>query len=198
MLATNLLGMVVARALDTDHPWIDVGVTAADAVILAVFCRRDHAHLAPLLRVAPIPPRAWAIAGVLLLGMAGAAEAWLRLASQMFDIVEFLPPFRTHGWPLWSAFLLMVVLPPILEELAFRGFLLARLTRLIGARDAVLLQAAVFAIVHMSPVILPSHFAMGLALGIATRRTGSLVPGMLMHALWNGWCFAEELVGNAA
>lgn len=198
MLATNLVGMIVARVLDSDHPWIDVGIAAADAVIIAACCYRDRAAILPMLRKGQVTTRQWAIAGVALLGMTIAAEAWLRFATLLFDTIEILPAFKTHGWPLWSAVVLVVVLPPIAEELAFRGFLLTRLTRVIGARDALLLQAAVFAIVHISPVILPSHFAIGLALGIAAQRTGSLVPGMLMHAIWNGWCVVEELAGSAA
>jgi membrane protease YdiL (CAAX protease family) len=45
-----------------------------------------------------------------------------------------------------------------------------------GSRDTLLLQAMLFAILHMSPVVLPSHFPMGVCLGWLRNRTGSPCP----------------------
>ena len=52
--------------------------------------------------------------------------------------------------------------------------------------DAMLLQAAMFSILHLAPLSFASHFVMGLGLGWLVVRTRSLYAGMLLHALWNG------------
>jgi membrane protease YdiL (CAAX protease family) len=42
-------------------------------------------------------------------------------------------------------------------------------------------------------VIFPTHFAMGLIFGWLRMRTGSLLPGMLLHAAWNAANIVLEL-----
>jgi membrane protease YdiL (CAAX protease family) len=63
----------------------------------------------------------------------------------------------------------------------------------LGEREAWLVQAAFFSILHLSPVIFPTHFAMGLIFGWLRMRTDSLIPGMILHALWNAAIILLEL-----
>lgn len=83
--------------------------------------------------------------------------------------------------------------PPLVEELAFRGCILDRLQRIMANRDANLLHAAMFSTLHCNPVILPSHFVIGLVLGWLRLRSGSL-PGIVLHAVWYASIATEELV----
>lgn len=53
--------------------------------------------------------------------------------------------------------------------------------------EALIVQAVLFSAAHLSPVILATHFAMGLAFGWLRRRTGSLLPSILLHGAWNAW-----------
>lgn len=53
-----------------------------------------------------------------------------------------------------------------------------------------------FSILHLSPIIFPSHFLMGLALGFLRMRSKSLYPGMLLHGGWNAWVVSQELWGG--
>jgi membrane protease YdiL (CAAX protease family) len=162
------------------------------AAIVAAFALRERQAIVRSLRIEALTGHDWLWTGAVFVGLAVVVEAWFWLAAQMFDILPMLEPFRTHGWPAWSAVVLLVVCPAVIEEIAFRGFLLERLTALIGRRDALLLQGALFAILHMSPVVLPSHFAMGVAFGWLRQRTGSLVPGMLVHGAWNLTVLLQE------
>jgi membrane protease YdiL (CAAX protease family) len=59
---------------------------------------------------------------------AAGVEAWFWVLSYVFDTLPMLQPFRDHGWPPWSAVVLLVACPAICEEVAFRGFLQERLT----------------------------------------------------------------------
>lgn len=104
--------------------------------------------------------------------------------------------YLDHGWPVWSIYLLISLAPAVFEELAFRGFIMARLDAVMGPREAVAVQAAMFSVLHMSPLVFPSHFVFGVLLGALRRGTGSLYPGMAVHAAWNAWVVWQELRGG--
>ena len=85
--------------------------------------------------------------------------------------------------------LVFVVLGPVAEELYFRGLVMPAL----GGLDAGLLRATVgiggsalvFAVVHWTPAAIPVLALLGAALALVARRTGSIWPGVAIHALNN-------------
>jgi membrane protease YdiL (CAAX protease family) len=91
--------------------------------------------------------------------------------------------------PWWLVVLVLAVIPAVCEELVFRGWMLSAVQgeQPSAGRQvaAVVLQAALFAVVHLLPERLPTTFAMGLVLGWMAIRTGSLLPGILCHAVHN-------------
>ena len=105
---------------------------------------------------------------------------------------------QSHGfWPLAALFFTVAVLAPTFEELMFRGFLLPWLDRRMepgwGARRsrrwAVAISALSFAAMHLQPLGLPTLATLGLVLGFAYLRTGSLATSIVVHGLWNGGVF---------
>lgn len=79
-----------------------------------------------------------------------------------------------------------IVLPPLVEEVAFRGIGLGHLTRAgLPFWAANIAQALAFALFHGNIVQGCYTFLVGLALGSVTRSYGSIVPAMLLHALYN-------------
>jgi membrane protease YdiL (CAAX protease family) len=86
------------------------------------------------------------------------------------------------------ALLLVLVagLVPFAEELFFRGMLYPLLHRRFGALVAVILNAAIFAGVHFIPILLPGLLIIGLCLAFLRERSGSIWPGVCLHALQNG------------
>jgi len=128
--------------------------------------------------------------------MAGIITGYFELAAALgIPEVQFLPDYFAQGWPLWSAYVLIALMPAIFEELAFRGYILAQLDRWLRPGEALLVQAALFSVLHVSVAVFLSHFIMGLALGLLRRRTNSLYPGMLAHGGWNAWVVTAELLG---
>ena len=75
----------------------------------------------------------------------------------------------------------LCVAVPVVEELLFRGLLQG------GGRGLLplVLSAAVFALAHGVNVFLLPLFWTGLVLGLVARQSGSLLPGMILHALFN-------------
>jgi ABC-2 type transport system permease protein/sodium transport system permease protein len=89
--------------------------------------------------------------------------------------------------------LALAVVPAVLEELFFRGYLLSAL-RATGERPptVVTLTALLFALFHLLVTdglaverLLPS-FGLGLVLGWVAWHTGSVIPGILLHLVHNG------------
>ncbi len=73
-----------------------------------------------------------------------------------------------------------VLLAPITEEIAFRGAVLTALSQR-GRLVSAAISAALFAAYHMSLAQLPYTFVLGVFLALLARRSGSLLPCILVH-----------------
>ena len=117
-----------------------------------------------------------------------AALLWAALAAGF----ELLFPSSAAA-PAGAAGLLRSCLVlPVAEELVFRGAAL-RLLRPLGRNAAILGQAVLFAALHGSLQAKAYALGMGLLVGWAADRSGSLLPGILLHILNNGAVLARCL-----
>lgn len=86
---------------------------------------------------------------------------------------------------------------PVLEELLFRGLLLRALARRWGPGPGVVGSALLFGLLHsMDPQAVPPLVVLGLMLGWLRVRSGSLWPGVLLHAANNAAALALLLVAD--
>ena len=83
----------------------------------------------------------------------------------------------------------VVLAAPLVEELTFRG-LGFRLLSPFGAAVAVLGTSVAFAADHGLVEGFPALFLFGVAVALVRLRTGSLYPGMLLHASFNAFALA--------
>ena len=83
----------------------------------------------------------------------------------------------------------VVIAAPIVEELTFRGVGF-RLLAPFGTIVAVVGTAVAFAADHGLVEGFPALFLFGLAVALVRLRTGSLYPGMLLHASFNAFALA--------
>jgi multidrug efflux pump subunit AcrB len=86
---------------------------------------------------------------------------------------------------LFSVFLALSLTPALCEETFFRGLMLSGLRRW-GAWAAIFITALLFGLLHGSIYRLLPTFTLGLVLGYAVWRSGSLYCSILIHALNNG------------
>jgi membrane protease YdiL (CAAX protease family) len=93
--------------------------------------------------------------------------------------------------------LAVAVCAPLGEELFFRGYLQSRLVARFGAAGGVLLSALWFALAHFDPMHSSATFAMGLALGYAVLRSGSLWVSVLAHLINNSIAVLTARLGPA-
>jgi sodium transport system permease protein len=83
--------------------------------------------------------------------------------------------------PVWPYVLVLALLPAVCKEIAFRGFLLTGLRRRFRPWTAILLSSFLFAVLHMNVFMLAPAFLLGVALGVLAVRSGSVLPGMVLH-----------------
>lgn len=91
--------------------------------------------------------------------------------------------------PALVALLAIAVVAPIVEEIAFRGYLFPALTRRRGPWVGAALTAVLFAAAHAAvyPIrFLPALAAFGFGACLLYWFTGSLLPCIALHALNNG------------
>ena len=96
-----------------------------------------------------------------------------------------------HGWePRHAAafvanFVVVALLAPVVEELTFRGLGFTLLERF-GRWPAIVLVGIAFGLAHGLVEALPPLVVFGMCLAYLRSRTGSIYPGMILHALYNG------------
>ncbi len=118
----------------------------------------------------------------------GIAASLQQTVFKSFQTSEhpIVPLTRGGGASLPLAFLLAVVVAPIVEETFFRGALYGGLRTRMGVWGAAAFSGALFASVHPT---LPTGFlpilALGMVLAVLREKTGSLYPGMVCHGLNN-------------
>jgi membrane protease YdiL (CAAX protease family) len=81
--------------------------------------------------------------------------------------------------------LFIAIVPGLVEELLFRGYIQRRLLRRWPGWAAVLVASGLFGAMHLDPHTAVFAFVVGVWLGAAAWRTGSVWPGVVCHAFIN-------------
>lgn len=105
--------------------------------------------------------------------------------------------FLVSGFDRMVAFLTLVVVAPVAEEVIFRGWLYGKLrsktteavTDVVSIIISSLLVSVLFGIVHMQWNVGVNVFALSLVLCALREITGTIYAGILLHMLKNGVAF---------
>ena len=84
----------------------------------------------------------------------------------------------------------VTLVAPFVEELLYRGLGFGLLTQFVGPWPAILLTGAAFGLAHGLVLGLPVLTIFGVTLGWLRWQTGSVYPGMIVHALFNAAALA--------
>lgn len=121
-----------------------------------------------------------------------AAVAWL-FADQIdlnqkqdlgFTAASLVSPYQYV-----VAFIMLVILPPIFEEILFRGYLYGRIRKRMGFWVTAVATSAVFGFVHLNWSVSIDVFVLSMFLCYLREDSHSLAPAMLMHSLKNGLAY---------
>ncbi len=114
-----------------------------------------------------------------LLGFEKTMQEAVRLATEVDTLSERLVTFAV-----------VAVAAPICEELVFRGAVFRFLQHRIHLYGALGLSALVFAALHLSLFSFAPLLAIGIALALAYRESGTLLSSMTFHSAFNTINFA--------
>lgn len=222
---TLLRGIVVAAVLFIAWNVLDVGplllpihpllMAVAELAVIALFAwrylprrrtppgdaraaRRELARHA-VLRLRQVPRSAWGIvaawvAATLVLDQL-VTMVWFHLVPRANDYPEPFPDLlaRPLGW--LPVALTMVLAAPLIEEVAFRGWLQRPLERRLGPVPAIAIASLLFALAHGRTLLIPYYVVAGAVLGASVSLTRSLWVAMIAHAAHNAWSAASDAIG---
>lgn len=104
----------------------------------------------------------------------------------------------------WSMFIMGGLMSGVVEETAFRGYMQTGLEK-VNPGSAVVITSIVFAASHITQgvgaVLLlgPGLFAAAMLYGLLARRTGTILPGMLIHIVGDlSYTFLGVLRGDGS
>ena len=115
------------------------------------------------------------IYGVVFLGLFGEPSVYTDLGTTW-----------ESGWIDVALLMIAVaIVTPIAEELMFRGYILDSIRRIHGDWPAIIGSAILFGLVHINPFLVGQAFIGGGIYGWIRIRTGSLLPSIACHMMWN-------------
>ena len=190
LLFAGILAVVAIASLAPEPEFTIISQLGIGALVLLVLWIRGYDRREVHLTVPPV--RIW-IGALLLIPAAilvgGLSEA---LFTGSFNALGVDPAFekaycdrlqedeaalgRPVGVVVYGA-----VFPGICEEIAFRTVLLVGLQRCLGTPAAVLLNALLFELMHGSPHHFATPFGAGILFALVCLRSGSVVPGAILH-----------------
>ena len=139
----------------------------------------------------------------------GGIVVYFILAAILLSIFSIFPWFNAeqaqnigfntnlYGFERMLAFLTLVVVAPIAEELIFRGYLYGKMrekfsqitSEIWSVIISALLVSVVFGIIHMQWNVGVNVFAMSLVACALREYTGTIYAGILLHMIKNGLAF---------
>ena len=136
--------------------------------------------------------------------------ATIILAHVVTAIFSFFPWFDANqaqqtgfsdylvDWERVVAFIALVIIAPIVEEVIFRGWLYGKLRRRYAMPISILLTSVLFGVVHLQWNVGVNVFATSIILCGLREITGTVYSGILLHMLKNGIAFFLLYVLNVA
>ena len=113
------------------------------------------------------------------------AVVWIGIIGEPSANTDLGTDWESSSIDIAFLFLSVAIVTPIAEELFFRGYLLDAINRKHGDWTAIIWSSILFGLVHVSPFVIGSAFMGGIIYGWIRMRTGSLLPSIACHMMWN-------------
>jgi sodium transport system permease protein len=180
---------------------------ARTGVVLLTFVAAPPLFMALLLTKSPrralslfLPGAGYVAAALLLLPAADLLNQLLVRVPGLLEMVRerqllvagafnLVPPSDRSSWG--GYVLLLALISAVSKEVAFRGWILNGLRQRFRPWTAILISSLLFAAFHMNVFVMAPAFVLGVVLGVLAVRSGSLLPGTLLHL----GCYAILIYG---
>lgn len=184
-LASVVVWLAAAASAGRLGIWLAIG--GASVALGAAVLVFDRPAATALLRPSATLVLAGAIAGAL---MAAATHLLYPALARLLpfltsDTARLYAAFRAPSRAVATAALIPIIIG---EELVWRGVVQTWLVRRLGAWGGVTLAAGAYALVHApvgSPVLVAVAFGCGVVWGALRGVSGSLVPSLVAHVVWD-------------
>jgi len=110
--------------------------------------------------------------------------SWLNHSIFFIDFNYYLF-FKPHKYSIALMVLFTAVLPALLEELAYRGYLLQVLMKVMDKQQAIFITSVLFALVHLSVLSLFWLVPFAWLLGHVAVKEKTIWYGVVIHFLFN-------------
>lgn len=120
----------------------------------------------------------------------------IREESEQLKMLENL--FTAHAASLPLLLLWISLLPGLVEELLFRGYMQRRLLTRLPAVAAIGITTVFFAVAHMDPMHAVGVVPLGIWLGVVAWRADSIWPAVFGHVGNNGLAIAMSVMKGSA
>ncbi len=113
------------------------------------------------------------------------AVVWIGIFGEPSTNTDLGTDWESSSIDIAFLFLSVAIVTPIAEELFFRGYLLDAINRKHGDWTAIIWSSILFGLVHIDPFVIGLAFMGGIIYGWIRMRTGSLLPSIACHMMWN-------------
>ena len=221
-LRAIVIGLTIALAGANVWPslLLNLGVplaATAEALFLALYLwwasgggppRTTQAVRGSAFRSTSLPPVLWAWGLIAALFFAATVHAAIILLFRLvpFPIEAFREGYDFSFIPsqglAWLAVVVSATSAGICEETGFRGYMQRPIEQGHGAPTAVFVSSLLFMLLHLTKGwaligMIPVVFGAGVLLGLLAWSSGSLIPGMIGHAVMDIGLFAYWWTGLA-
>ncbi len=167
---------------------LELAVEAGFACLVLLFSAFDYQDVLRLYKIPAMNWKPWLFSFVFpvlsaFLVYYAIEELNVLLFEEYYD--NSLADYMTLSQPLAWAIFFIAILPPIFEELAFRGFLFNQVQKVASNKVTIIATAFIFALVHFSFISLLWIFPFGLVLGYLRSKYQTLWLGMVVHFIHN-------------
>ncbi len=164
-------------------------VVAAGSIVLPLWWLLRATRLQTQdLRILLPAPWSPAFCLVVFLGLANAGNLFGGLLTRGLGVTTSSTALPAGGLDLFIRYFSLCVVPAVLEEIYFRGALQG-IMRPSGSSVAIFAPALLFALLHLDLAQSITALVCGIFLGWLVERSGSILPGMLLHFINNTLAF---------
>ena len=196
IFVSALMGMRVQGASLSDPVGFSVAAQGLLGIVVAVgsivlplwwLLRATRLQTQDLRILLPAP---WspAFCLVVFLGLANAGNLFGGLLARGLGVTTSSTALPAGGLDLFIRYFSLCVVPAVLEEIYFRGALQG-IMRPSGSSVAIFAPALLFALLHLDLAQSITALVCGIFLGWLVERSGSILPGMLLHFINNTLAF---------
>jgi len=111
--------------------------------------------------------------------------AWIGIFGEPSTSTDLGTYWESSSIDVALLFLSVAIVTPIVEELMFRGYILDAINRKHSDWTAIIWSSILFGLIHIDPFVVGQAFMGGIIYGWIRVRTGSLLPSIAGHMMWN-------------